>query len=134
MAHPFDYGQVTFSKQACLLSFGGRDSPPNLIKLASQWVRRPGLRWRVARVGVTSPLHQQPRFGADALFHGFFQSVKDISSSRISCNLCSRRSWSAAPGILLPPCKYKRFASLICAISSRNLPMRSLTGCCIGIG
>ena len=42
--------------------------------------------------GEKSPFHQQPRFGGDALFHGFFQSVKDISSSRISCNLCNRRS------------------------------------------
>ena len=41
----------------------------------------------------------------------------------------------AAPcGFLLLPCKYSRFASLICAISSRNFAMRSLTGFCITIG
>ena len=30
--------------------------------------------------------------------------------------------------LLFFPCKYRRFASLICAISSRNFTMRSLTG------
>jgi len=66
--------------------------------------------------------------------HSFFQSVNDNNSSRISCNLCSRRSWSpAAPGIFLLPCMYRRFISLICAISSRNFAMRSLTGDCMFI-
>ena len=56
----------------------------------------------------------------------FFQSVKVISSSRISCNRWSRRSWSAAaPPSLL--CICVRFASLISAISSRSFLIRSDT-------
>src|SRR5207249_2415226 len=39
------------------------------------------------------------------MFQGFFQSVRVISSSRISCNRWSRRSWSAAaPPSLLCIC------------------------------
>ena len=57
---------------------------------------------------------------------GFFQSVRVISSSRISCNRWSRRSWSAAaPPSLL--CICVRFASLISAISSRSFLIRSDT-------
>src|SRR5437667_11390915 len=57
---------------------------------------------------------------------GFFQSVKVISSSTISCNRWSRRSWSAAaPPSLL--CICVRFASLIAAISSRSFLIRSDT-------
>ena len=56
----------------------------------------------------------------------FFQSVRAISSSRISCNRWSRRSWSAAaPPSLL--CICVRFASLISAISSRSFLIRSDT-------
>ena len=60
------------------------------------------------------------------MFQGFFQSVRAISSSRISCNRWSRRSWSAAaPPSLL--CICVRFASLISAISSRSFLIRSDT-------
>src|SRR6266699_4175194 len=60
------------------------------------------------------------------MFQGFFQSVRVISSSRISCNRWSRRSWSAAaPPSLL--CICVRFASLISAISSRSFLIRSDT-------
>jgi hypothetical protein len=52
--------------------------------------------------------------------------VRFISSSRISCNRWSRRSWSAAavPSLL---CIWVRFASLISAISSRSFLIRSDT-------
>ena len=64
----------------------------------------------------------------------FFQSVRATNSSRISCNRCSRREWSpVAPSLFLPPSMYSRFASLICAISSRNLAIRSLIGLCMAI-
>src|SRR2546426_4034889 len=48
--------------------------------------------------------------------HGFFHSVKDINSSRISCNRWSRRSWSATATTSVL-CMSARFASLISAIS-----------------
>ena len=80
----------------------------------------------VKRLPPASKRRFDLRLSPIADVQGFFESVKVISSSRISCNRWSRRSWSAAaPPSLL--CICVRFASLISAISSRSFLIRSDT-------
>jgi putative nucleotidyltransferase with HDIG domain len=95
----------------------------------------------VVRVFMTIPdlvfedMRRQIKADSERHPYSFFQSVSATNSSKISCNRWSRRALSpAASSLFLPLCKYRRFASLICAISSRNFTMRSLTGFCMTIG
>ena len=73
-------------------------------------------------------------FGGDAVFMAF--SSRSTTSIRLKSAAIFPADAVDPPRRLsfLPPWRYKRFASRICVISSRNFPMRSLTDGCMKVG
>ncbi len=72
MIQPFESSTLMVAFLFQLFEYGGEISHAEILA---------GHRWC-----KTAPIYQQPQLGGRHV-HGLFQSVSDISSSRISCNL-----------------------------------------------